>query len=400
MHAGVALLTVLLAAQSESTTLSVDWTEPTDAASGNVCWLAPRKGTKAQLERLLRAIEVAAKGTQPGHTRYELLRIKSPKKEGAACKVIVDFTLQPKDKVNGELIFAATERGAPAPIVETTLSLDLEQLTEKDLNPGWEKVWAAIAPPKPEPPPPPPIVPPPAPFVDQEIVAERQTLAPEVEPESKRKWAALMLSVGMLSRSLDGAPGTPIDGSSLLSLGAEGALHLDRVFGLGESHELELGAGYLRRLANGARGEEAVSVSADRLQAGLVYRFHTGEGYLPRVGPLAGYELLRFELGAAGDAFSVRYSVIRGGLSVVQPVVLFDGGAVLLGVDGALRLAPSAAGGDAGTSFDVGGGPRLELAGGFLAQLRARYARQSGRAGDAEFTDGYFDLDLGIGWAL
>lgn len=400
MHAAVGLLTALLAADGEGSSLSVDWNEPVDAGAGNVCWMAPRKGTKSQLERLLRGIEVSAKNTQPTHTRFELVRIKSPKKEGATCKVIVDFTVVPKDKVMADVIFAATERGAPAPIVETTLTLDLEQLTEKELAPGWEKIWAAISPPKPEPPPPPAIVPPPAPYVDQEIVTERQTLVPEVAPEPKRKWAAVIASVGMLARNLDGAPGTPIDGQSLLNLGVDGELHLDRALGISDGHDLEIGAGYLRRLASGSRGDTEVPVSADRVQAGLQYRYHLGQGYLPRVGPLVGWELLRFELGAAGDAFSVRYNVLRAGLSVAQPVVVFDGGEVALRVDGALRLAPGADGGEAGASFDVGGGPRLDLEGGFVAQIRARYARQSGQAGAADFTDGYFDLDLGIGWAL
>jgi hypothetical protein len=399
MQIGVSLLTALLVAADGTKPLAVDWNESQgDAGSGTICWLAPSKGKAAQRDRLVKAIEVAAKSTIPGHTRFEVQRIKSPKKEGGACKVIVDFTNKPLQGEFAELILAATERGAPAPIVTTTLELNLDTLTEKDVAPAWEKVWATIAPPKPEPPPAPP-APPPA-FIDQEVAVERQTFVPPPEVVDGAPWVSLVIAAGMMSRSLDGAPGPAIDDKSLLSLGGDATLHLDRAFGASNEHDIDIGVGYNRRFASATRGATKVSVDADRFEIGGLYRYHFGEGYLPRLGVLAGYELLRFELGADVDAFSVRYSVIRGGATIEQPIIIFDGGLVLLDLYGALRIPAGKDGGEPGTSFDIGGGPRLELAGGFLALARARYAQQSASTGGNELTDGYLDLEIGIGWQL
>lgn len=209
----------------------------------------------------------------------------------------------------------------------------------------------------------------------------------------------VFVDAGLLSRSIDGAPGTAVRSSGLLSLGIEGIIHVDRLAGVDGPHRIDLGAGYWRRLARGTLGDAEIGVDVDRLLVGAEYRYAIGAG-LPSVGVLAGFELLRFEVDPSANAISARYGVIRAGLAARHAIL--DGE---LGLDallaGALRLSAGADQGSPGAGFDLGGGLELSTLEGLL-RVRGvlRYARQPAELGGAELSDRYFDLNLGVGVAL
>ncbi len=392
---GFWLIAAMVAASSPS---RFDVFDPSNPSGSAVCWLAPRGVGRKDLDLLATKLDEAAAASMPGHVHYLVIRIHSPSREGAdkGCAALVDVTVHGR-RAESRFLFRAKPFSDDDWAIEETFTKGRGDLDAADLTPMFTKLWALIAPPPPPPPKPP--EPPPEHFVDTDLATEQERLnAVPPPPPPRGPFVSLMLIGGLASRSVGGAPGPHLDAANVPALGAQASLHIAELFRL-DDHDLDLDAAYGRSLATAQITETELAVDADRTRVGLAYRYHLG-GYLPRMGVLFGWELLRFEIAEEGSVFSARYSVLRGGLTVIQPLYLDEGLRLSFALEGALRGSPTVRGGSAAPGFDVEGGVELALAFGLLAKVGARLTQQSGDIGEAGFSDRYIDVVAGIGWAL
>ncbi|MCC7384490.1 MAG: hypothetical protein IT384_21765 [Deltaproteobacteria bacterium] len=382
--------------QLQETTLDLSDTRDLGAP---VCWSAPPRLARKRLQALARAMVEAGIATRPPHTRQEVVELSPQGKRTSlapdACAVVLKLSLTNRRKGEAELSLAVEDPRNATPLSLSAL-IDPDAPDASSLSAAWRTVWERVAP---APAPPPPVAQEPeVPFVDEDLI-RAQHPPPPLPPPRGPRWVKVFVDAGLLSRSIDGAPGTAVRSSGLLSLGIEGIIHVDRLAGVDGPHRIDLGAGYWRRLARGTLGDAEIGVDVDRLLVGAEYRYAIGAG-LPSVGVLAGFELLRFEVDPSANAISARYGVIRAGLAARHAIL--DGE---LGLDallaGALRLSAGADQGSPGAGFDLGGGLELSTLEGLL-RVRGvlRYARQPAELGGAELSDRYFDLNLGVGVAL
>ena len=132
-----------------------------------------------------------------------------------------------------------------------------------------------------------------------------------------------------------------------------------------------------------------MGLTADRIRLGATYRYRLGE-MLPRLGPLVGWELQRFEVDDP-EIVSGRFSVLRAGASVRQPFV---------DAQGALRLAPGGSGSSTAPGFDVGGFVVARFDFGLHAQAGAAARFQRGTLGSESYTERFIDVLAAVGWSF
>ncbi len=378
-----------------------------EANESFVCWAWPQKKLrKATRQKLKEAFEEAGQATTPEHAPERITATPVGRTFQSDCRVHITMTYKGRRK-NVRLSLTATERGSQEILAESQLKLDIRKLAAADFRPFWASLWQKITPP---PPPPKPVAAPSSTkteesFVDEEL-AQELALANHKPTRPSYPILTAYLGVGYATRSLKDAPGTPVGRSNLLSVAVETTLHLAPRFGLSESHDLDFELAYVRGLASGKRGDEDLRVDADRFRLGARYRFQLGHPWLPRLGPVVGYELLRFEVDRAADALSVRYTALRLGVSMSQPLyrtqsMLFFGPAELsLGIEGSTRLALGDQADKADLGFDLQGGPELRFYRGLVAKLLGRYTRHTTELSGRSVKDTYFDLSLNLGWTL
>ena len=371
--------------------------EPANAPE-KLCWLAPKNTGAKDRERLAAALAEAMTNTKPSHVEFVLERVTSKTQAvSPACVATLDISKKRDYTRSHELLFSLSKGEAEKPELERAVVLDLKKAESSALVGLWTEIWPLVAPPPP-PPPPPPVAE--TPFVDEELeAAQAKENAPAPEGPPRKAILSAYADLGLLTRSLGAdAPGRPVDQSGVLSLGLSGTLHAAEIFRIGERHDIDLDIAYVYRLLRAPEGS-GVTVNADRFNLGGAYRFQLPGQNLPRVGALAGYELLRNEVEQGAGALSVRYGVFRLGLSVKQEIPLSEDLGFRAFLDAALRLTPSGEGAETSPGFDIGGGLGFQYER-FLVRGRLRYAQQSLEAEGSSFSDGFFDLDLGIGLQL
>ncbi len=368
-------------------------------SAGKVCWYAPKNTSANDRTRLTAALTEAMAATKPSHADVGLERVTSKARASSVdCIASIDVTKKKDYSRNKELLFSFTKAGEATPLLERAVVLDMRKAESAMLTELWNELWPLLAPAPPPPPPPPPVAE--TPFVDEELEAvQAQENAPKPEGPPRGPLVSVLADLGLFGRSLgDLAPGRPVDQSGVLSLGVSAVLHAAEIFRIAEKHDIDVDVAYAYHMLRAPEGS-GVSVNADRFNVGGAYRFQLPGEHLPRVGALGGYELLRNELDQGAGAYSVRYGVLRLGLSLVQRVPLDEGLALRGFLEAALRITPSAELADTSPGFDIGGGVGLHM-NRLLVRARVRYAQQSVEAGGSSFSDGFFDLDLGIGFQL
>ncbi|MBK8012991.1 MAG: hypothetical protein IPK13_16745 [Deltaproteobacteria bacterium] len=383
---------------------ALDFNRETPAPHPTMCWVAPKRLQRRYQEPLRAAFENAALSSRPAHVHYPVVQISSKPGDVALheCLAITKVDVR-KLARRSQIMLSTQEAGAPAAAVEGSLTVTLAKLDASDFKPEWEKIWAFFSPPVP-PAPPAAIAETkePSTFVDEDLEREQAALSTAQQAAPRGPIAAVLLDLGFFSRALSArAPGLAQDRASAFSAGFEVALLGQGLLRLPPEHDLELSAGYRKRFLEATRGDTELDLSADRINITAAYRYHLGDAdYLPRIGGLVGYERLRIDLDGNAEALSTRYGVLRVGLSVEEQVLSDDSLRIVLGLEPALRLTPGTDGGRSSPSFDVGGGATLELPVGFLARAWVRYARHSATTFGTEFSDGYLDAEIGLGWSL
>ena len=394
----------LLASQGISISSGAIEFEPEPATP--VCWIVSKKLPKKRQARIERALVRAGRATMPSHVRYRLERVESTQRDHVGCKGYVRITTDGGPNRVHLTVHLRRPSEAEFEVVDRFTVL-MWKLRRRDFDPVWRAIWDRLAPsPTRSEPPPPPVSPPAAteavpavPFVDGELAREQAAAdAPFVAPTTPRGPPVLSLAIlaGWSGRTLSDAPGAAQSTANVPTAGASAMLHASSLLGLASGHDLDLSVGYDRRFVEGQQGDSSVAVTADRIRATGRYRYLLGGGY-PRIGPLIGYELVRFE--SDGTAvLSTRFSVIRAGVDVRQPVLRFSPSSGLwLRAASALRWSPT---GDAGIGVDARVGGRLKLSFGLFAGIDVRLTWQPGEAAQAAFVDRMLDITGAVGWSL
>lgn len=404
----VALLAALVLSSSASAQgLSLDTEglfEPAPEGFA-VCWERPGGWPrKARVSRFDRAFVAAANQTLPDHADARLQRMLGGV-PASGCR----FTVRP------EFVGVRTSRGRALEIRVRDLQLDailLEdtigpvrayRLQVDDFVPAWEKIWAVVAPT--EPPAPEPSEVPPAPvrrtpkepFVDPDLAELRAEREAALRPEPPPPVLTLMAQVGATARELDAQAGRPQDQSALLSFGVQGDLHLGGMFRWKRT-VLDLSAEYWRQVVGAELGPESVGADADRTRATLRWGHAWFGTKGPWLGLTSGFAHRRFTFDDAASTLSVEYSALRTGGWIRQPIHDFSGTLLSLGAAGAARW--TLGDGDQDVGADAHITLNLDHAAGFSSRIRAGYTHQTGTVLGTDFTDGIFDVSLGLGWAL
>ncbi len=378
-------------------------------APPTVCAITPRRLAKSDRLRLRRALVRAAQATMPSHVRYEVKLIRSirwSKKKKMDCRGFVRVHAKgPRTKTKLTVRFRKSDEAQYRTLHR--FHAPLRTLNRHHFEASWLTAWAELTPAAPPPPPPPPPVPPPpavaaqpaTPYVDQDLAKEQAIAnAPPVAEAAVRRPPTVTVAVeaGWSGRTIDDAPGAEQSTASVPTVGGRATLHAAQLFGLAAGHDLEISVGYWRRLVEGQQADASVSVTADRAAVAASYRY-TFAAWLPRVGPLVGYELVRFESDGA-SALSTRFSALRFGADLLQPVMRWGGPAgVWLRGAAALRWSPT---GTAGLGVDGRLGAVIALDFGLQSGVEARLIRQTGETSDAAFVDQTLDLVAFVGWSI
>lgn len=403
-----------------------------------VCYKLPKRLKRSYKKNLVRALKAGFKATRPKWSKRELVEVKSPKRQGKKLGCEVYVTIGVKGRKTQRVTMTARAKDAKTILDRAIFSRKLARLKSDGLNPIWIRLWpnldqesmgagtvaevglpaasAQPSAPQVESPPeaqnpvaePPPVPSatakastPPAvdtPFVDQELAAERA----EVEGQGKQRSRIgpvlhLLVGGGLSLRNLDNVKGLEQTQDPMPAVWGELQLHIQGLFGMNsDDHDLDIVAGYSRRFAKVTREALRENVEADRSYGHLIYRYRLIE---PKVGPYAGYEVLRYDVPRGSKALRARYSVVRAGLSFQQALVELDPDSALsLGISAGPRFSLGSEtvffGLDAEMSFE------LRLPVGFFSALRLRYVQENGRVFQQKFTDRFFDAEIGVGWSI
>ena len=371
-----------------------------------LCWQAQGRIRRKDRTRLYSAVQRAAKATRPPHVRFEVERVKRASAPG--CRGVMQVSV--KGRTHARITVGL--RGAEDTRSEQVASFRrrLSRLQRQDFEASWRMAWrrwAPAAPPAPPRPPPldrDPRPKPAAPFVDQELADEqavaRAAARPPPPPPRGPPMVTVLAEAGWAGRQLKDAPGAPQSTASVPTFGLRAVGYLGPLLALGPHHELEVVVGYWRRLVDGQQGLQALSVTADRAAVYGRYRYAVATNLLgamsPRIGPQVGYELARFE--NTGDAvLSTRFSVLRLGLDISQPMLQFADAVLRFESHAALRWSPS---GDARVGVDVRGGFGLQFGWGLFVDGAVRFTQQPGQVDDTAFVDETIEALAAVGWSL
>lgn len=356
-----------------------------------LCWVRPRAVRGKLRRRFADAIEGALRDAAPAHVAATVRRARSIRRAPSSCDVVIDLTARrPLRAAKLELKIVRPEVDDPRFDVE---DLDLREPSGVVLGVLADYVWERVAPPAPPPPAPPP---PPEPFVDttlEQLKAEEARAAAPPPPPPRVPFLALSASAGMLSRTLDSPLGAQ-DPALLPAVGVRLGLRLGRW--LPDGHAVDLTVAYHRQLGTARRYGADIGLSADLVQAHAEYRFDPG-GWWPSFGPLAGFELQRFELDDP-DTLSTRHAAVRLGGAVVQPIVRSEALRLFASASGAARIEPGSEGVTSSVGYDVGGALTAQLDVGLVIGARARLRQARGRIQDDDYAERFVDVLGDVGW--
>ena len=141
--------------------------------------------------------------------------------------------------------------------------------------------------------------------------------------------------------------------------------------------------------------------TADRVAASGRYAYAFHNPWIPKFGPLIGYEFLRFELDGSDDALSVRYSVLRGGLHAAWEVPFRSKFAQLsMGPEFALRFPLGDADPKLPLGYDVGAQIEARFFERFVARVRLRYMSQTSSVLGDDIQDQHIDTGIELGFSI
>ena len=369
------------------------------APAQRVCWVvASHKGRRGDRTRLSRAISRAAEVTRPAHVRLPVARIRSVRKDSKGCRGILLVTVRGTARRARITVKVRNPDETRFTRVAQFRSA-LAKLERGQFEAPWTEAWARFAPPAPPAPPPPPPLPPQKlarPFVDKDLAQEQAVGAngPPTAPAGP-PIASVWVEAGYFSRRLADAPGAEQSGADVPTAGLRAEFHAASFFEFAAEHELDVIAGYHRRFVTGEQDSNPVSVAADRAALTARYRWSPGSR-LPRFGPQLGYEFVRFDSDGA-SVLSTRFSVVRVGIDVSQPILRWSAGRVDVIVDSALRWSPS---GDAGLGVDATGGAVARFDFGLALEFKVRFDRQTGEASGQAFAQQTLDALVAVGWSI
>jgi hypothetical protein len=422
-----------------------------DAQEQVLCWTLPKRIGKADGKRVMRSLTLAAKATAPASVAYKVEQIREPKNDIQEYNCTHVFALSTQGRrASTRITIDGRQVGETPAFLEQSLTANLAKISGTDFEPTWRKIWNKVqAPPTRSE----TYIAPVAAtgtggvqsttsaaaegkgagisiigdvaggtaiaadsskpalqgtetvsgetYVDQDLAQEQAKMAFEAQEKQRTDpIASFYLGGAFTSRSVSNAPGISDNAASLMGFAGDATLHLSTLTGPGKPHAIDINVGYLYRFATAENSTETFGVTSDRFNADARYRYALEGAYLPAVGGVLGYELLRFQVDEAANALSVTYSAIRVGPTVQQPLYKTDTFEARLFVEGALRFVPGADGGEASLGFDVSGGPEVKIFEGLLARLLVRYTQHGGTVSGADFTDSYLDVGLSVGWQL
>lgn len=410
--------------------------EPAESTP-NVCWVAPKRLRRADGKRLRKALYASFEGTRPSYATHALKPVRSPKRQGRKLGCQYYVKLDVRGRSRARITMTLMDRRYKRRLKRVTARASMRKLKTADLEPAWKELWpriagsapavaAAPAPPvedkpvedkptenkpvedKPSDLPvaaksPAPPASKPGSFVDQELISAQSEAKEEArEEEAKAAYkappvAGILAGLGYTSRSLSDVPSLREDSFGMLSIWAELQLYLGPLLFV-PGHDLNVEAGYALRFAS-VKNEAGASssVTTDRFQ--FTARYHYPIASALRLGVLAGYEYLRFDVPSGYGAFGSRFSTARAGLSAVLPVMAVgEEGSLDVTLEGAGRVPFGSD--EVNFGFDARAGLALRLDGGFLTALRVRYLSQPGTTLGFDFSEQQIDLELGAGWSF
>ncbi len=389
----IALAMALVAADGIS--IDLDAIEFGADPEPTICWMAPRKFSREHRIRLERAIVRAAMVTRPAHVTYPVRRVRSLEDFTEGCRGFVRVHIKVRGRRQARVVVRLKDTDGGLDVRVASFGVALRSLKRQHFESAWRKAWEGFAPPAPPPPPEPPPEPPSKPYFDGELTGEAATFVPpEAPPEGPL--VSVWIDAGWTGRRLQDAPGVEQSDASMPSAGGRLTLHGARIFRWPSRHELDLTIGYWRRFVSGDQGGFPLSVLADRAEATARYRYQLGS-FGPRVGPSVGYAFTRFESNGT-SVLSTRFSVLRAGIAVSQPVWRWStAGGLWLEADASARWNP---GGGTDLGFDVGGGAVVRLDWGLMFAVEARWTQQPGEVSGTAFVDETLETLAAVGWAL